>query len=115
LFFLSLRLWKNNNYRAGVIAIAVLPRPAHSSDVDFLGCAQDHRHCLFMDRLDDGIREDGQKCEDVGLHWPFLFLPHAVPARPDASEPEERFVLIKSKPMEWLLLGGLLPVFRTRG
>jgi len=64
-----------------------IPSGAHP-DVVLLGSRQDHRHCLGMDRLDDGVRRGRQEAVDemrprdrLGLSTPISFE-----GRPDACE-----------------------------
>ena len=86
-------------------ALASSPRRAHPHVALLIG-RQDHRHCLGMDRLDDDVRCRRQKAVDLMRPWHRLRLRAAITVerRPDASESEQRSVIVQGEPDDILLL-----------
>ena len=66
---------------------------------------QDHRHGLWVDRLDDSVRRRRQHTVDKMRPWDRLRLGAAVASefRPDADEREQRPVIIEREPDDILL------------
>jgi hypothetical protein len=75
-------------------------------DVALLVGGQDHRQRLRIDRRDDGIRLGRQEAVDEvrAGHRLGLGAPVALELGPDASEREQRPVLVEGEPDDILLL-----------
>jgi len=84
------------------------PHPTvRASNVSLLVGRQDHRHRLGIDQLDNRVRCRRQKTVDLMRPWHRLRLGAAITVehRPDASEGEQRSVVVECEPHHILFLG----------
>ncbi len=64
-----------------------------------VGCGEDHRHGLGVDRPDFRVRLSRQECEQIGGNLPFLHLAHTGPLRgPYAGKEGQGAGIVKGEP-----------------
>jgi len=80
--------------RCSNLVVQRCPHP----DIVFFWRRQDHRHRLWMNATDFGVRLAGKKRENVGSDFAFPDLPHAGPVGRQAGETHQRPALIGREP-----------------